>query len=69
MWPFKQTREELKPCPFCGERHYVYIMEPDENNGESSWSIGCFAQAEGGCGFSGDFTSRKYAIDAWNKRS
>ena len=70
MWPFKKiekTVSELKPCPWCGETWYVSIIEPEE--GENYWAVGCFAQMEGGCGFSGEFTSREYAVKAWNNRS
>lgn len=57
---------KLKECPFCGDDHYVYIIEPEDS--ENTWAVGCFAQMEGGCGFSSEFTSEKYAIEAWNRR-
>lgn len=56
---------ELLPCPFCGDDWYVDILHDDDG----TWTVGCFAHEEGGCGVKNDNnTTREWAIKNWNKR-
>lgn len=77
----KKEREEqmekqvgFKRCPFCGSNEIVVCTSCDlfrqiEENGEFGYYAVCDAQ-RGGCGSStGWHTTKKEAIDAWNRRA
>lgn len=62
---------ELKPCPFCGEKAYVGEMEKEV--GMARWSVSCI---NSNCvayklrnPFLPQYLSRQSAIDAWNRRA
>lgn len=58
--------EELKLCPFCGEKAELYIeFEPDVGAGYSGYSVrcrSCFART-------GIYTSEQAAVHIWNRRA
>ena len=58
-----QDREELKPCPFCGET--VILTVNDHNEGVFPWSIQC-ASCGGG---TGNYETKLKATAAWNRRA
>lgn len=55
---------ELKPCPFCGDRGEVFVYYSCLNG--SKWGVRCFS-----CGISQRVIhgSREEAIEAWNRRN
>jgi Lar family restriction alleviation protein len=55
--------EELKPCPFCGEKAYIIHEESD-----GLWEIGCHNQKCKLIVYTRDIYDKKEAIAAWNKR-
>ncbi len=60
-------REELKPCPFCGEGKYVRIVayagHPADD--EPKWHAGCSRCDAGIDGYGTQYTT----IAAWNRRA
>ena len=73
--------EELKPCPFCGEKEDIRVRErrahgsPIEVNGMKYWRIECLpCDVRTGDCFDGDANlfyyknGREMAIAAWNRR-
>lgn len=61
----------LKPCPFCGGKPYVNVIEPHTHYivpGIPDYSGGAFVEcSECSCGISGD--NREDAIKNWNRRA
>lgn len=56
---------ELKPCPFCGEKENVSIVENVE---ESLHGIMCGTCLSSGPMYSTETTDTDIPIDAWNTR-
>ena len=58
---------ELKPCPFCGTKDTVIVLE---NNSEDGRYVTVICNwLKGGCGADGgQRLTKKDAVDAWNKR-
>lgn len=53
------SEKELKPCPFCGMPATV------KQDPTGAWYLECSL-----CGvFKGYYKTKKYAIDAWNRRA
>lgn len=59
----KPKEPELKPCPFCGG-NAGFI-----NNGERTWSIGCYTSNCYMWGSRGWYASKEEAVKAWNRRA
>ena len=62
--------EDLKPCPFCGERLAPALMIRDASHGlNNMYQIECEIDT-GGCGArSGWFFWRDEAVNKWNRRA
>ena len=69
-------REELKPCPFCGEK--ATLKAVNKSYGLTIWcACGCGARAEGYCPntdnedttMSNIEECKNRAITAWNRRA
>ena len=57
--------EELKPCPFCGERAALAMNEENEFGAIiGGWFVICPK-----CHCSTDIYSKSGAIEAWNRRA
>jgi hypothetical protein len=64
----KKSKENLKPCPFCGSAPFLNEHYP-KVNGHTLWQIGCEDEScpvhdVWGAGYS----NSKLAIEAWNTR-
>lgn len=61
--------EELKPCPFCGKKGALQIIEDEDTY---CFTINCNASTAdrlGGCGTTlGYSPTRRQAIEKWNTR-
>lgn len=57
--------EELKPCPFCGEKDNLRVYTTQHDYGfPETYSAGCKH-----CGASTkEYAKPEHAIDAWNSR-
>ena len=59
--------EELKPCPFCGEKSAILIDDNIHGRLSLNWSHWHVACQECLCQTNGETTAKR-AIEAWNKR-
>ena len=72
----EEEQEEMKPCPWCGEKEYLRI-DIEENNLYSIMCENCNivfgvefkAFDDSTYTINGMFNSPDYAIEAWNYRS
>ena len=56
-------REELKPCPFCGDT-YIRVRRS-----RAGWSAGCNTINCVACnGYVRTYTTEQETIEAWNRR-
>ena len=61
--------EELKPCPFCGNKEPI-LMRRAGTNGWRAWFYVLCDWNDGGCGASGQWNhDKEEAVDAWNTRT
>lgn len=60
--------DELKPCPFCGQKKYLCVIAEGYKD-DRQYQVVCDASGDGGCGAScGWQDTMKDANEAWNRR-
>lgn len=65
------TREELKPCPFCGGKAKIYATTTGtcpKHCKHYCYCGKCFASGQSFSDFENDGSSVFKAIEAWNRR-
>lgn len=67
------NRRELKPCPFCGDKGFLYSYDypdrPDYKWNAQVCCKGCTASCSAQGGFKRDsYAAEQAAIAAWNSR-
>ena len=60
---------ELKPCPFCGNKHLSVVKHDSKYGWRPFYYVLC-DYGEGGCGSSGQWNHEESdAIEAWTRRA
>ena len=63
----ERIKEDLKPCPFCGQE--AYVKNFSALSGSPAWVVFCQTKPCFGHSSSQAFATKERAAEAWNTRA